>query len=52
MAEEHSILPPSKAFGWAAIAVLVVVAVTMYFVFSPAVPPLTEPAAVDATAAP
>ena len=52
MAEEVSVLPPRRAVGWAAIAVLIVVAVALYFAYSPAVQPLTEQAAVDTTAAP
>lgn len=52
MAEEPSVLPPQRAAGWAAIAVLIVAAVVLYFVYSPGVPPLTEERAVDTTAAP
>lgn len=52
MAEEPSVLPPRRALGWAAIGVLIVVAVALYFAYSPSVPPLTEERAVDTTAAP
>jgi hypothetical protein len=52
MAEELTKLPPQRAAGWAAIAVLIVAAVALYFLYSPAVPPLTEQAAVDTTATP
>ena len=50
MAEELSKLSPQRAAGWAAIGVLIVAAVALYFVYSPSIPPLTEPAAVDTTA--
>ena len=52
MAEELSKLSTQRAAGWAAIGILIVAAVSMYFIYSPAVPPLTEPAAVDTTASP
>ena len=52
MAEELSKLPTQRAAGWAAIGLLITIAVTLYFVYSPAVPPLTEQAAVDTTATP
>jgi hypothetical protein len=52
MAEELSSLPPRRALGWAAIAVLIVAAVALYFVYSPAVPPLSAEQAVDTTTTP
>ncbi len=50
MAEELHTLSPRRAAGWAAIAVLIVAAVAMYFLYSPAVPPLTAEPAVDTAA--
>ena len=52
MPEELSVLPPRRALAWAAIGVLIVAAVVLYFAYSPAVPPLTAEQAVDTTAAP
>jgi hypothetical protein len=52
MADELSVLPPRRAVAWAAIGVLLVAALVLYFVYSPAVPPLTAEPAVDTTAAP
>jgi hypothetical protein len=52
MAEELTKLTTQRAAGWAAIAIVIVAAVALYFIYSPAVPPVTEPAAVDTTASP
>ena len=49
MAEEQSTLTPQRAAAWAAIGLVIVAAVALYFVYSPAVPPLTEPPVVDTT---
>jgi len=49
MAEEISKLTTQRAAGWAAIGIVIVAAVALYFVFSPAVPPLTEQATADTT---
>ena len=52
MAEEHTTLSTQRAAGWAAIGLVIVAAVALYFIYSPAVPPLTEPAVADTTASP
>ena len=52
MPEELSVLPPRRALAWAAIGVLIVATIVLYFVYSPGVPPLTAEPAVDTTAAP
>ena len=52
MAEELSKLTTQRAAGWAAIGLVIAAAVALYFIYSPAVPPLTEQAAVDTTASP
>jgi len=52
MAEELSKLPTQRAAGWAAIGIVIAAAVALYFIYSPAVPPLTEQAAVDTTVSP
>ena len=52
MAEELSQLSSRRAAGWTAIGLLIVVAIALYFAYSPSVPPLTEQAAADTTVTP
>ena len=52
MAEELTKLTTQRAAGWAAIGMVILAAVALYFIYGPAVPPLTEPAPPDTTASP
>jgi hypothetical protein len=52
MADEPASLPPRRIAGWAAMAVLIVAAVMLYFVYGRALPPLTAEPPADTSAVP
>jgi hypothetical protein len=50
MADDPNVIPPRRLVGWAAIGVLVVLAVALYFVHGRTLPPLTAEPSTDTPA--